>query len=197
MVAQACLRRSLRSSRRACVMVCQRSRVMAVSVKTDSSLANTCGQRSTVLKGRKQRRPPELRLLTTHREEAGCAAAWAHLPVHSMVVVAALREQVFCCYDYQVDAHAEVSKGQVAHQETGDSQLGAAACGMNKAIVRRAETVYRKGRRRKPVAHEGEGGKEIRGIGKVNMQKMEQKIKSSKGKKNRLEFISVKVLNKY
>lgn len=41
MVAQACLSRSLRSSRRACVMVCQRSRVMAVSVKTDSSLANT------------------------------------------------------------------------------------------------------------------------------------------------------------
>lgn len=42
MMMQACLSRSLRSSRRACVMVCQRSTVMAVNVNTDSSLANTC-----------------------------------------------------------------------------------------------------------------------------------------------------------
>ncbi|KAK2505918.1 hypothetical protein MC885_003544 [Smutsia gigantea] len=41
MTAHACLRRIFRSGRMAKVMACQRSRVMTVSVYTDSSLAKT------------------------------------------------------------------------------------------------------------------------------------------------------------
>lgn len=62
-----------------------------------------------------------------HREEARSTAAQAHLPVYGVVVVPAAGEHVHSCYDYQVDAHAEVRKGQVAHKETRNSQLGAAA----------------------------------------------------------------------
>lgn len=64
----------------------------------------------------------------THREETCSTAAQAHLPVYGMVVVLPTSENVYGCYDYQVDAHAEVSKGQVAHEEPRDCQLGAAAC---------------------------------------------------------------------
>lgn len=65
--------------------------------------------------------------LPTHREEACSITAQAHLPVYGVVVVLATSEHVHSCYDYQVDAHAEVRKGQVAHQETRNSQFGAAA----------------------------------------------------------------------
>jgi len=63
----------------------------------------------------------------THREKARCFAAKAHLPVYGVVIVSPVSEHVYGCYDYQVDAHAEVSKGQVAHEETRNSQLGASA----------------------------------------------------------------------
>lgn len=63
----------------------------------------------------------------THREEACSTAAHAHLPVYGVVVVPATSEYVYSCYDYQVDAHAEVRKGQVAHEETRNSEFGAAA----------------------------------------------------------------------
>lgn len=63
----------------------------------------------------------------THREEACSTAAQAHLPVYGVVVVPATSEHVYSCYDYQVDAHAEVRKGQVAHEETRNSEFGAAA----------------------------------------------------------------------
>lgn len=62
-----------------------------------------------------------------HRKEACGTAANARLPVYGTVVVLAAGEHVHGCYDYQVDAHAEVRKGQVAHEETRDSQFGAAA----------------------------------------------------------------------
>lgn len=65
--------------------------------------------------------------MRTHRKEARSTAAQAHLPVYGMVVVPASGEHVYGCYDYQVDAHAEVSKGQVAHEETRNSQFGTAA----------------------------------------------------------------------
>ncbi len=64
---------------------------------------------------------------TSHREEARSTAAQAHLPVHGVVVVLALSEDVYGCYDYQVDAHAEIREGQVAHEETGDCQFGTTA----------------------------------------------------------------------
>lgn len=51
----------------------------------------------------------------THREEARSTAAQARLPVYGVVVVQATSEHVYSCYDYQVDAHAEVREGQVAH----------------------------------------------------------------------------------
>lgn len=63
----------------------------------------------------------------THREEACSTAAQARLPVYGVVVVPSTSEHVYGCYDYQVDAHAEVSKCQVAHEETRNSQFGAAA----------------------------------------------------------------------
>lgn len=63
----------------------------------------------------------------THREEACNAAAQAGLPVDSVVVVAATSEHVHSCYDDQVYTHEEVSKCQVAHEETGNRQLGSAA----------------------------------------------------------------------
>lgn len=63
--------------------------------------------------------------INTHREEARSTAAEARLPVYGVVVVLATSEHVHCCYDHQVDAHAEVRKGQVTHEETRDSQFGA------------------------------------------------------------------------
>lgn len=121
-------------------MVCQRSRVIAVNVKTDSSLANTCNWHTehtyflsnmniyeccylcrAITRARRTAR------VLTHREEARGTAAQAHLPVYGVVVVPATGEHVHSCYDYQVDAHAEVRKGQVAHEETRNCQLGAAA----------------------------------------------------------------------
>lgn len=65
--------------------------------------------------------------MRTHREKACRAAAEACLPVDGVVVVVAVSQHVYGCYDDQVDAHAKVSKGQVAHEETRDSQFGAAA----------------------------------------------------------------------
>lgn len=67
--------------------------------------------------------------MTTHREESGSAAARPRLPVDGVVVVTAPGQQVHCRYDHQVDAHAEVGEGQVAHEEAGNGQLGAAAWG--------------------------------------------------------------------
>lgn len=69
------------------------------------------------------------RLGLTHREEAGGAAAQARLPVDGVVVVLAAGQRVHSCYDNQVDAHAQVGEGQVAHEEARDRQLGAAPCG--------------------------------------------------------------------
>lgn len=66
-------------------------------------------------------------VMNTHREEACSIAAQAHLPVYSIVVVPSTCEHIHSCNDYQVDAHAEVSKGQVAHEESRNSQLIAAA----------------------------------------------------------------------
>lgn len=63
----------------------------------------------------------------THRKEACSTAAQAHLPVYGVVVVSALSEHIHGCYDYQVDAHAEIRKGQVAHEETRNGQFGAAS----------------------------------------------------------------------
>lgn len=63
----------------------------------------------------------------THRKEACSTAAQAHLPVYGVVVVSAMSEHIHSCYDYQVDAHTEVRKGQVAHEETRNSQFGAAS----------------------------------------------------------------------
>lgn len=65
--------------------------------------------------------------LDTHREEACSIAAQARLPVYGVVIVPATSEHVYGCYDDQVDAHAEVREGQVAHKETRNSQFGAAA----------------------------------------------------------------------
>lgn len=130
MMMQACLRRSLRSSRRACVMVCQRSTVIAVKVNTDSSLANTCKWHTDTLLYNSNMLEWALSLcdvMNTHREEACSIAAQAHLPVYSIVVVPSTCEHIHGCNDYQVDAHAEVSKGQVAHEESRNSQLIAAA----------------------------------------------------------------------
>ena len=62
----------------------------------------------------------------THREEACGAAAQARLPVYGVVVVSATGEHVHSSYDDQIDAHAEVREGQVTHEETRDSQFGAA-----------------------------------------------------------------------
>lgn len=132
MMIHACLRRSLRSSRRACVMVCQRSTVIAVNVNTDSSLANTC-KWSTYSSFKKWYSPVCHYTLSslcrhTHREEARHIAAKSCLPVNGVVVVPTMSEHVDRCYDYQVDAHAEVSEGQMAHEETRNGQLRAAAC---------------------------------------------------------------------
>ena len=63
----------------------------------------------------------------THREEAGGAAAQTRLPVNGVVVVPAAGQRVHGCYDDQVDTHAEVREGQVAHEETGNGEFGAAA----------------------------------------------------------------------
>lgn len=63
----------------------------------------------------------------THREEACSTAAQTRLPVYGVAAVLATSAHVHRCYDYQVDAHAEVRKGQVAHQETRNSQFAAAA----------------------------------------------------------------------
>lgn len=65
--------------------------------------------------------------LRTHREEACSTAAQACLPVYGVVVVLATSERVYSRYDYQVNAHAEVSKCQVAHEKTRNSQFGLAA----------------------------------------------------------------------
>ena len=64
----------------------------------------------------------------THREEACGSAAQARLPVYGVVIVPPTGDYVYSRYDDQVDAHAEVRKGQVAHEETGNSQFAAAAC---------------------------------------------------------------------
>lgn len=108
-------------------MVCQRSTVMAVNVNTDSSLANTCESPN---------QPSALQIPTpfgtgwsrraeTHREKSSNVAAEARLPVDGMVVVLVVSEYVHGCYNDQVDAHAEVSEGQVAHKKTRNRQLGA------------------------------------------------------------------------
>ena len=81
--------------------------------------------------------------MCTHRKEASSTAAQAHLPVYGIVVVPAPSEHVHGCYDCQVDAHAEVSKGQVAHEETRHSQFGAAAwrhTGRNRKVRRKTST---------------------------------------------------------
>lgn len=63
----------------------------------------------------------------THRKETCSTATQAHLPVYGIVVVLSTSEHVYGCNDYQVDAHAKVSKGQVTHEEPRNSQLGVAA----------------------------------------------------------------------
>lgn len=57
----------------------------------------------------------------SYRKEACSAATQACLPVYGIVVVLSTSKHVYGCYDNQVDAHAEVSKGQVAHEEPRNS----------------------------------------------------------------------------
>lgn len=115
-------------------MVCQRSRVIAVNVNTDSSLANTCMSHTNMyidefcnLLNYNIYCMQWTECIHTHRKEACSAATQPRLPVYGIVVVLSTSEHVYGCYDYQVDAHAEVSKGQVTHEEPRNSQLGAAA----------------------------------------------------------------------
>lgn len=68
-----------------------------------------------------------MRSMHTDREKACRTAAKACLPVNGVVVVMAVSQHVYGCYDDQVDTHAKVSKGQVAHEETRNSQFGATA----------------------------------------------------------------------
>lgn len=57
------------------------------------------------------------------REEACQAAPWSCLPVNGVVVVFGSRVQVHRGNEQQVDPHAQVGEGQVAHQKPRDGQL--------------------------------------------------------------------------
>lgn len=61
-----------------------------------------------------------------HGQEPGRAAAGPRLPAGGMVVVLVAGVEVHEGNQHQVEPHAQVGKGQVAHEESWDGQLVAA-----------------------------------------------------------------------